>query len=237
MNTQLRRAAFNLSDLGFIYGVLFALSLVVINPWATSFGGIWTVPKVYIVIFLALLTWSVLVVLGVRYLRQRARRQNKEQLHLPLSWRVAVALWLAFLGSGMITVLLSPVAFRSAFMAQNEMGDGWVYWAWVAALVCGNTLMLRRFPQLFKAQLYGLLTGGVLSALAVFAQSVNWKLDFTATSGQTLGSSGRLLSGIPQGWMPIGLTSIRGHVGFIVAALGVLVLVCLVRGWLAQRYA
>ena len=237
VNALSRLIKFDLSDLGFVYGLLFALSLVLINPWATSFGGIWTTPKVYVLIFLVLLTWSVLFGLGIRNIWQKSSKQSADRPPSPWRWNVALGLWLAFLASGMVTVYLSPVTFRSALTAQNEMGNGWVYWAWSAALVCGNALVLRRYPQLFKAQLYGLLAGGVLSALAVFLQSVNWTLDFTATSGQVLGSSKMLRSGIPQGWMPIGLTSIRGHVGFIVAALAVLVLVCLVRGWLTKRVA
>jgi len=238
MRNRSSRLSFDLSDLGFLYGTLFALSLVIINPWGAPFGGIWTTPKVYLLIALALLTWSVLFVQGALYLWRRARGQGgAEALRPPACWGVAVVLWLAFLASGMVTIYLSPVTFRSALIAQNEMGDGWVYWAWVAAFVCGNALVLKRFPQLFKAQLYGLLIGGVLSAGAVFAQSVNWKLDFTDTMGQTFVGAERLLSQIPRGWMPIGFTSNRGHVGFVLAALTVLVLVCLVRGWLGKRYA
>ncbi len=229
---------FDLSDLSFVYGTLFALSLVIINPWGVPFGGIWTTPKVYLLIALALLTWSVILVQAALYL-WRKRGQDAEPLRPPAFWAVAVCLWLAFLTSGMVTILLSPVTFRSALIANSEMGDGWVYWAWMAALVCGNALVLRRFPQLFKAQLHGLLIGGVLSALAVFVQRVNWTLDFTDTTGQVFPFGGvwQLHSGIYKGWMPIGFTSNRGHVGFILAALTVLVLVCLVRSWLGKRYA
>lgn len=228
---------FDLSDLGFVYTTLFALSLVLINPWGVPFGGIWTTPKVYVVILLALLTWSVLLVQGARGLWRRSRGQNAELPRLPAHWRVAAFLWLAFLVSSMVTVFLSPVTFRSALVANSEMGDGWVYWAWVAALVCGNALILKRFPQLFKAQLHGLLIGGVLSAGAVLAQRANWTLDFTDTTGQIARVSpylqeSQLRSGMFRGWMPIGFTSNRGHVGFILSALSVLLLVCLVRGWL-----
>jgi len=227
---------FDISDLAFVYTTLFALSLVLINPWGNPFGNIWTTPKVYLIIALALLTWGVLFVQGARSL-WRSKRQNAGPLRLPARWSVALLLWLAFLASGMVTIFLSPVTFRSALIANDEMGDGWVYWAWMAALVCGNALVLKRFPQLFRAQLYGLLIGGVISAGAVFAQNVNWKLDFTDTSGQSVVFEKRLYtqSWIPRGFMPIGFTSNRGHVGFVLAALTVLVLVCRVRGWLKER--
>lgn len=230
---------FDLSDLGFVYTTLFALSLVIINPWGVPFGDIWTTPKVYTVIALALITWGVLLVQGAHYLWQTSRGQDAQPLRPPARWGIAVLLWLAFLASGMVTIFLSPVTFRSALIANSEMGDGWVYWAWLAALVCGNALLLKRFPQLFRAQLYGLMIGGVLSAGAVFAQSVDWTLDFTDTTGKILRMlpHPRLQSGMFKGWMPIGFTSNRGHVGFILSALTVLVLVCSVRGWLAKRYA
>ncbi len=235
--------AFNLSDLGFLYGLLFTLSLVLINPRGVPYGGIWTTPKLYVVAALAALTWSVLLVLGVRYFLKRTRGEGAETLSLPTGWGVAAGLWLALLVSGGVTVFSSPVTFRSARIANAEMGDGWVYWACIAALVLGNALLLKRFPSLFKAQLVGLLVGGVLSALAVFAQSVNWTLDFTDSSGRIwyevtrAPNLSRLESGIFRGWMPIGFTSNRGHVGFILSALTVLVLVCLTRGWLRGRVA
>lgn len=228
-----RASKFNFvsSGLSFVYTVLFALSLVAINPQGNPFGGIWTTPKVFLIVALALLTWAVL--LG-RWCWAKWQG-HAVRLRLPPLWGAAAALWVSFLASGVLTVLLSPVTFRSARIANNEMGDGWVYWALMALLVCGNALLLRRFPELFKAQLAGLFLGGAISALAIFAQSFDWTLDFTATSGHIFNRL-QLRSGIFKGWMPIGFTSHRGHVGFIVAALAVLALVCLVRGWLKKRY-
>ena len=66
MSRGLVAIKFDFSDLGFVYTTLFALSLVLINPWGAPFGGIWTTPKVYIVIALALLSWSVLFARGLR---------------------------------------------------------------------------------------------------------------------------------------------------------------------------
>lgn len=234
--------ALNLSDLGFLYGLLFTLSLVLINPRGVPYGGIWTTPKLYVVAALAALTWGVLLVSGVRHFLKRRRGEGAETFSPPAGWVVAAGLWLALLVSGGVTIFLSPVTFRSARIANAEMGDGWIYWACVAALVLGNALLLKRFPSLFKAQLVGLLVGGVLSALAVFAQSVNWTLDFTDSSGRILRELPQdrlslLESGIFRGWMPIGFTSNRGHVGFVLSALTVLVLVCLTHGWLRNRVA
>lgn len=226
---------FNFSDLSFAYSLLFALSLVLINPWGENLGAVWTASKFKVVIALTVLTWGVL--LGTFFWRKR-RPDRVAPFDVGRSWWLAAGLWLAFLGSGAVTILLSPVTFRSARIANNEMGDGWVYWFCVAALVLGNALLLRRFPKLFRAQLYGLLLGGLLSVLAIFVQVVDWKIDFTDTTGRIFQGSNPLTlqSGVPRSWMPIAFTSIRGHVGFIVAALGVLSLVCMVRGWLERRY-
>lgn len=78
--------AFNLSDLGFLYGLLFTLSLVLINPRGVPYGGIWTTPKLYVVAALAALTWGVLLVLGVRYFLKRSRGEGAETLALPAGW-------------------------------------------------------------------------------------------------------------------------------------------------------
>lgn len=230
------------TDLGFIYGLLFALSLVLINPWGTPRAGIWTDPKVYALIAITLLTWGVLLVAALIDLRRRGAAKARASLDgalataFPVSrlWLIAALLWLAFLASGLVTVVLSPVSFRSALMPQVEMGDGWVYWAWTAAFTLGNALLLVRFPTLFKAQLYGVLAGGVLSSLAIFVQSWNWTLDFTATMGQTL-SPVWLESRVHRLQMPLGFTSNRGHVAFIIAALAVLVVLSGLRGWLRGR--
>lgn len=38
-----------------VYGALFALSLVIINPWGTSRGYVWTYPKTAVVLVITLL--------------------------------------------------------------------------------------------------------------------------------------------------------------------------------------
>ncbi len=230
--------SFDFSDLSFVYTILFALSVVLINPRGGNYGQIWTEPKFKVVIGLTVLTWVVLLAAAIA--RRRGGKARKSR-PLDTSWRVAAGLWLAFLVSGVITILLSPATFRSARIANNEMGDGWVYWFCIAALVLGNALLLRRFPRLFRAQLYGLLLGGFLTVMAIFVQTFDWRIDFTDTSGRIYEAIKNVRplqtqSGVFRTWMPIGFTSIRGHVGFIVAALGVLSLVCLVRGWVKRRY-
>lgn len=234
--------SFDFSDLNFIFVLLYTLSLVLINRFGSNFAEIWTSWKFIVVIILTVLTWLVVVVSSSA---NRGHRATDIRSRFGRVWWLGAGLWLAFLLSGGITILLSPVTFRSARIATPEMGDGWVYWFCIALLVLGNALLLRRFPKLFRAQLYGLLIGGVISAVAVFIQSVNWTIDFTATSGRILmvtDEAGRSVPFKPlqterifKGFMPIGFTSNRGHVGFILAALTVLVLVSMQKRWLRQR--
>ncbi len=234
----MKRRWFDLSDLGFVYGVLCTLSLVLINPWGRPRGEIWTDPKVYVVIALALLTWGVLLAQLVRFVVRRLGH-GRPRLSPPPAWGWAALLWGAYLGFGLLSVYYSPVRADNALMPNNEMGDGWVYWAYVAAFVLGNALLLKRFPQLFKLQLYGFLAAGLVTGLAVALQTIDWRLDFTATMGKVGYNTDAiklLYSNIYKGQMPIGLTSHRGHAGFIVAAIAVLALVCLARGWVAKRY-
>ena len=239
VESKAKRRFLDFSDLGFVYGVLCALSLVLINPWGRPRGEIWTDPKVYAVIALALLTWSILLVLLVWFVLQRPSH-GRSRFYPPPTWGWAALLWAAYLGFGLLSVYYSPVRTSNALMPNNETGDGWVYWAYVAAFVLGNALLLRRFPQLFKAQLYGFLVAGLLTGLAVVAQTVDWRLDFTATMGKVVPNSqsvgGWLYSNIYGGQMPIGLDSHRGHAGFVVAAIGVLALVGMLRGWVKKRY-
>lgn len=234
------RFKLELSDLGFVYGTLCALTLVAINPWGTPRHGVWTDPKVYSLIALSLLTWTVLLALLVRFVVRKVRRQDALRVSPPRSWWLAAFLLGAFMLSGLATVYYSPVKMMNALTAHVEMGDGWLYWAWLSAFVLGNALVLRRFPQLFRAQLYGFLSGGALMALATLPQYLDWRLDYTQTMGQevnTPAGPNYLFSSVYQLQMPIGLSSHRGHAAFVVAATAILALVSLLRGWLRRRYA
>lgn len=227
---------FDFSDLGFVFGALCCFSLTLIQPWGEPRADVWTDPKVYSLIALTCLCYATLA--GDAFFRWRYK--EGERLSVPRGWPLAAILWAALLAWGYYSARSSPVNFKNAIVAHVEMGDGWLYWVWVGAFVLGNALLLRRFPEFFKPQLYGFLFAGLLMVVAVGAQSVDWRLDFTRTMGQEVSTpnpdvQNRLLSNIYQGQMPIGLTSHRGHAAFVVAALGVLCLLAMVRGWLRPR--
>ena len=200
-----------------LYSLLFALSLILINPWGFQRGDIWTQPKLLAIYLITACNSWVIV--------HFTRRQGS--LTIPLTWKVGLGFWTLFLGVGLTATLNSPFPLRSLW-GQSTLGDGWVYWVLLAAFVLSNALVLRLAPALLKPQLYGLLIGGVIVALSIFPQVFDWRIDYTATSGLVNLSNPQMLeSTIWQRQMPIGLYSNRGHAAFVLAAVGVLTLL----GW------
>ncbi len=194
-----------------LYTLLFALSLILINPWGFQRGEIWTQPKV---LGMQLITtcnsWVML------------HQQRQGSLTIPLIWKLGLGLWTLFLGVGLTATLLSPFPLRSLW-GQSTLGDGWVYWVLLAAFVLSNALVLQIAPTLLRPQLYGLLIGGVIVALSIFPQVFDWRIDYTATSGLiSLSSPQMLQSTVWRNQMPIGLYSNRGHTAFVLAVVGVL---------------
>ena len=204
------------------YGALFALSLIIINPWGTSRGYIWTYPKITVVLVITLLHLGYLLFYALE-----ARSSLRSTAPNDRWWFVA-GLWTLFLIVGLASCYFSPVAFAGAMRANFEMGDGWRYYALLAVFMLSNSLVLMTKPELFRVQLYGVLGGGLVLAVAVLPQVFNGTLDYTTTDGQfTLG----------QSQMPIGFHTSRGHAGFVTASVALLGLVGLARAWVKPRYA
>jgi O-antigen ligase len=202
------------------YTLLFAFSLTLIDPWGTSRGAIWTTPKVLIVLLLCLLNLSILW-------------EDRKALTVPPNWFQIATLWGLFLGIGLESTLLSPFPLRS-LLGQEQMGDGWLYWVLIAVFSLSNTLLLKLHPELIRPQLKGLIIGGVIVAISIFPQVIDWRLDYTATMGQLI-KPNILASTIFQGQQPIGLYSHRGHAAFVLAAVAVLLLVSWRWGWISTR--
>jgi O-antigen ligase len=114
------------------------------------------------------------------------------------------------------------------------MGDGWLYWVLIAMFSLSNTLLLRLHPQLIRPQLKGLIIGGVIVAISIFPQVIDWRIDYTATMGQLI-KPNILASTIFQGQQPIGLYYHRGHAAFVLAAVEILLLVSWRWGWISTR--
>lgn len=202
-----------------LYSLLFALSLILINPWGCQRGDIWTQPKLLAMHLITTCNSWVLL------------HQRQGSLTIPPTWKVGLGFWILFLGVGLTATRISPFPMRSLW-GQSTLGDGWVYWVLLAAFVLSNALVLRLAPALLKPQLYGLLIGGLIVALSIFPQVFDWRIDYTATSGLVSLSNPQMLeSTIWQRQMPIGLYSNRGHAAFVLAAVGVLTLLGWRWGW------
>lgn len=204
-----------------LYTLLFSLSIILINPWGASRGSIWTGPKVLALAVIALVNLAILL-------------EERQDLTVPRSWRINLMLWALFLGIGLISTLASPFPLRSLF-GQEQMGDGLLYWLLIAGFTLSNTLLLRLHPELARSQLQGLLIGGIILALSIFPQVTDWRIDYTATTGQ-LRDKYILASTIFQHQQPVGLYSHRGHAGFVLAAVAVLSLVACRWKWISAGY-
>jgi len=185
-------------------------------------GEIWTQPKVFAISLICILNFLMLW-------------EDRKDLKLPQSWKISRLLWEIFLGIGLIATLVSPEPWRSLF-GQEQMGDGLLYWVLIAIFTLSNNLLLRLHPELARSQLIGLVIGGVILALSIFPQVINWRIDYTATSGQLM-QSNILASTIFQNQQPIGLYSHRGHASFVLAAVAVMTLVGLQWQWINTRLA
>jgi O-antigen ligase len=195
-----------------LYTLLFSLSIILINPIGAMRGEIWTQPKVFAISLICILNFLILW-------------SDRENLKLPQSCKISRLLWEIFLGIGLIATLASPFPWRSLF-GQEQMGDGLLYWLLIAIFTLSNSLLLRLHPELARSQLQGLVIGGVILALSIFPQAINWRIDYTATTGQLI-QDNILRSTIFQNQQPIGLYSHRGHASFVLAAVAIMTFV----GW------
>ncbi|MBE9145023.1 O-antigen ligase family protein [Planktothrix mougeotii] len=202
------------------YTLLFTFSIILIDPWGNSRGSIWTEPKILAVLLITLLNLSMLW-------------EARKSLTVPRSWKIYSILWGIFLGIGLLSTLLSPFPLYSLF-GQEQMGDGWLYWLTLAVFTLSNSLLLTHHPELFHSQLKGLLIGGIILALSIFPQVIDWRIDYTATMGQLI-QKNVLASTIFQGQQPIGLYSHRGHASFVLAAIVVLLITSWQHQWISDR--
>ena len=209
-----------------LYGFFFALSIILINPWGDSIAEIWVEPKLLIIqIIVVLNLW---VIFG---------HLQKRSLIISSVWKVGTSLWLLFLCIGVISTLLSPSPLRS-FYGHIDLGDGLLYWSFVATFVVSNALVINLKSKIIRYQLYGLLFGGVVLAFAVFLQVYDWRIDFTVTSGLIdISNPQMLLSRIWKPMMPIGFYTNRGEAAFPLALEGILSLLGLVWGWISLPIA
>ncbi|MDY7012526.1 MAG: O-antigen ligase family protein [Cyanobacteriota bacterium] len=208
-----------------LYSLLYALSIVLINPWGNSRGAIWTQPKVLVLLLIVLLNFIIL-------LEAQLSRDRKHQ-PIPKRWFLCLLLWALFLGIGLISTLRSPAPMLS-LLGQEEMGDGWLYWLLIAGFSLTNSLLLRFRPELLLLQVRGFIAGGFILALSIFLQVWDWRIDYTVRMGQLL-QDNMLASTIFQNQQPIGLYSHRGHAALVFAVTGTLILIAWRRGGLSLK--
>ncbi len=198
-----------------LYTLLYALSIILINPWGSSRGSIWTSPKVFVI-------W---LIVGVNL---ALLWEQRKAITISRQWKISLILWTIFLSIGAISTLQSPFPLTS-FFGQDQMGDGWLYWLLIAAFTLTNSLLLIIHPQLINSQFQGLLIGGIILSLSIFPQIIDWRIDYTATMGQIIRADVNA-SSIFQGQQPIGLYSHRGHAAIVLTLIAITAVV----GWFGR---
>ena len=205
----------------FLYTLLYALCITLINPWGASRGLIWTAPKVLVIWLIVGVNLSIIW-------------EKRKAVTIDENWFNSLKLWGLFISIGAISTLASPFPLNS-FLGQDQMGDGWLYWVALALFTLSNTLLLKLHPQLLSSQLQGLLIGGITVALSTIPQIIDWRIDYTATMGQIIRPDVNA-SSIFQGQQPlaqpaptgatptkrIALYSHRGHAAIALATIAIL---------------
>lgn len=180
-------------------------------------GAIWTQPKILAVELITIINLFIIF-------------QNWESINLSKVWKIVTLLWSVFLIIGLITTIYSPLPVRS-LLGHVTMKSGLLYYGLIAVFTMSNALVLKLKPEIGKAQLQGLLIGGLILSISIFPQMIDWRIDYTATSGQLIRDN-ILKSTIFQGHQPIGLYSHRGHAAFTLAAVNVMALVAYQKKWI-----
>ena len=82
--------------------LLFALSIILINPWGTSRGDIWTQPKLLAVLMVVSLSLTIIWL-------------KRKEVTVSRGWVISFMLWVIFLGIGVLSTLQSPFPLRSLY--------------------------------------------------------------------------------------------------------------------------
>ncbi|MFM2064655.1 MAG: hypothetical protein RLZZ507_4326 [Cyanobacteriota bacterium] len=135
-------------------------------------GEIWTQPKVFVIFLICI--FNLLILWDARH-----------DIKITYNWKISKLLWQIFLGIALISTIQSPFPLRS-LLGQEQMGDGLLYWLLIAIFSLSNNLLIKQHPELARSQLQGLVIGGVILALSIFPQVINWKIDYTATTGKLI---------------------------------------------------
>ncbi len=104
-----------------LYGGLFAAVVIAIDPWGgANRGPIWTRPKVFMVIFLTLITWGYLLYRWL--LPGEAEPEGEDERQRMLGWQIAFATVLTLIG--WVYLLLSrfiPGSFSPELIGDNKL--------------------------------------------------------------------------------------------------------------------
>ena len=219
--------------------LIFCLSIILINPFGLDRGLIWSQPKILAVELIAITNIFIVLESCSTWAKPKtalsAISQNWKLLKNSKIWNISVLLWGLFLTIGAIVTINSPLPLQS-LLGHSTAKDGLFYWALIAVFTLSNALVLKLNPNLGHSQLKGLVIGGVILAMSIFPQTINWHIDYTVTSDQ-LFKTHILQSSIYREQQPIGLYSHRGFASFTLAAVSIISLIGWRWKWINARFA
>lgn len=209
-NPFIQSTIYEAFSLLFFVQALYLLSIILVNPFGSTRGEIWTQPKIAML--------AVVCAYNLQLLWE-----SRESVSFGKKWWIVAIAFLIFLGDCLISSLLSDAGFLRSLLGHPTHLSGLIYWGLIAIFTLTNSLVLQVKPELLKQQLQGLIAGGVVLALSTIPQSLDWTIDYTIRSGE-LYNNNILLSSIFRGHQPIGLYSHRGHAAFVLASAAAAVL-------------
>ena len=128
-----------------LYGGLFAAAVLAFNPWGEDRGQIWTRPKVFVVLFLALISWGYLLYRWLLPAEPDAKNAPERSSKSMLQWQVSLVTVLTLMGWGYLLVSrFIPGSFNPELIGNHKL----LIAAMITALAWGMVL----FKWLTSAQ-------------------------------------------------------------------------------------
>ncbi|MDP5016306.1 MAG: O-antigen ligase domain-containing protein [Dolichospermum sp.] len=201
----------------FFMKILYILLITLINPFGLTIGSIWALPK--IVTLFAITTYNTYLLIS-----ERNNIQFKKTISLIKP--VGNYLFLFFLIC-LYNSLASPAGIIRSLIGHPVHYSGLVYWVLLFSFVVSNSLLIAVKPSVLKKQIEGLIIGGFILFLSMIPQVIDWRIDYTFIKEF-------FENNVPH--QPVGLYSHRGHAGFVLSAIAIILISAYKENIVAKKY-
>lgn len=199
-----------------VYGCLFVVAGLGFSPYGFNRAEVFVTPKVQLWL-LSLVPLLLLVLVGIRERHHRA--DGTPRL---MTGRPPAAVIAALVAMVVIAAITALQGQRVSWIGYPSIPEGALFFL---ALFGGFALVwavARRHGPIDRVVRASVIIVAVGASLAAVPQVIDWRIDFTVTSGQTVGDPPRhTLVSVWRGQSPNTFFWHRGHLG-IVACVGLL---------------